>query len=420
MKKLVPVRFLLVFISFTLTLLLYIDRVGISAAKGAIAEDLDLSDTQMGWVMSAFALGYALFQVPSGMLADRLGPRKVITVIVSLWSLFTFLTGAAWSYMSILIMRFLFGGGEAGAFPAISRANFTWIPLKERGIVTGINFSGSRLGAAFAFPLITVMITSLGWRASFYIMGAIGLIWALFWFFWFRDLPEDHSAVSEEEKDYILKNRQSTSSQGGTLSWLTMLRHKNMWLAMAQYFGSNFIFFFCLTWMFPYLKGRFDVTTEEASIYAMFPLIAGAFGNWCSGAMVDAIYRTGRWKWSRSLPAITGFALVGIGILGILFTNDVLLSVIFLSIAVFGADMTLSPSWSFCVDIGGSNAGAVSGTMNMAGNIGSFVTGIAFPYLVLWTGTSDTFFILAGILVILSIVAWLFMNPAKQINNEKA
>ncbi|MFY0606570.1 MAG: MFS transporter [Cyclobacteriaceae bacterium] len=414
----IPARFRLVIVTFSLTLLLYIDRVGISAAKGPIAEDLGLTDTQMGWILSAFASGYSIFQVPSGMLADKLGARKVIALIVSLWSAFTFLTGAAWNYTSMLIMRFLFGGGEAGAFPGISRANFSWIPLSERGTVTGINFSGSRLGAAFAFPLVTWMITSYGWRMGFYIMGCIGLVWAVAWYFWFRDMPEDHSGVSEEEKDYIAKTRQQPGKNEKNISWLTLLKQRNMWLAMGQYFGSNFIFFFCLTWMFPYLRERFDISATEASIYSMFPLIAGALGNWVSGAMVDIIYRKGHWKWSRSIPAIVGFGLVGIGVIGILSTQEVVAAVTFLSIAVFGADMTLSPSWSFCVDIGKSNAGAVTGTMNMAGNVGSFVTGIAFPYLVLWTGTYDTFFVLAGILVGLSIIAWVFLDPTKPIKHE--
>ncbi|MEM6522624.1 MAG: MFS transporter [Bacteroidota bacterium] len=414
MKK-IPVRFLLVFTTFSLTILLYIDRVGISAAKEAIGEDLDLSDTQMGWVMSAFALGYALFQIPSGMMADKAGPRKAIALIVTIWSGFTLLTGVAWNFISMIVIRFFFGAGEAGAFPSISRANFTWIPLRERGIVTGINFSGSRLGAAFAFPLVTWMISTFGWRPGFYIMGILGLLWALIWYKWFRNKPEDHPSVSEEEKRYILDTRQTPEKKGSELSLSRQLRSGNIWLAMAQYFGSNFIFFFCLTWMFPYLTERYNISVAEASIYSMFPLIAGAFGNWFSGGLVDWIFKQGKWKWSRSIPAMVGFILVGIGILIVLSSQEVIWAVVGLSIAVFGADMTLSPSWSFCVDIGKNNAGAVSGTMNMAGNIGSFITGIAFPYLVLWTGTSDTFFIIAGVLVILSILAWVFMDPSKQL-----
>ncbi len=414
MKK-IPVRFKLVAFTFSLTLLLYIDRVGISAAKGDIESDLNLTDTEMGWIMSAFALGYALLQVPTGYLVDKLGPRKIIMLIVSIWSLFTMLTGAVWNFISLVIVRFLFGGGEAGAFPGISRANFTWIPIKERGIVTGINFSGSRLGAAFAFPLVTWMISYFGWRGGFYLMGGVGIIWAFFWYRWFRDMPEDHASISDKEKVYIIENRQQNTVKTPSLTMPALLGSGNVWLAMGQYFGSNFIFFFCLTWMFPYLRERFEISVAEASIYSMIPLIFGALGNWFSGWLVDKIYKNGHWKWSRSGPAILGFLLVGVGVIGIIFTHEVVFAVASLSIAVFGADMTLSPSWSFCIDIGKTNAGTVSGTMNMAGNIGSFVTALAFPYLAQWTGTSNTFFGIAGFLVVISILAWLKMDPTKPI-----
>ena len=400
-------------------MILYIDRVAISAAKNAIGEDLSLSDTEMGWILSAFALGYALFQVPGGMMSDKLGPRKVITLIVSAWSLFTFLTGAIWNFISLFVVRFLFGAGEAGAFPGIARANFTWIPLQERGLVTGINFSGSRLGAAFAFPIITLLIDSVGWRFGFYLMGGLGLLWAYFWYSWFRDRPENHPSISETEKDYILSNRQSENKKSMGLDLGSLLRSGNLWLAMVQYFASNFIFFFCLTWMFPYLRERFSVEAYEASFYSMLPLIFGALGNWFSGWLVDVFYKRLGWRRSRSIPAILGFTLVAVGISGILITNNILISVISLSIAVFGADMTLSPSWSFCIDIGKSYAGTVSAAMNMAGNIGSFVTAIAFPYLISLTGTSDTFFIISIILVILAIVVWLFMDPSKPILSDE-
>lgn len=245
MKKLIPTRVLLVFGTFFLSLLLYIDRACISAAKIPISDSLGFSDKQMGWVLSAFALGYALFQTPSGMLADRLGPRKILTTIVILWSAFTALTAAAWNYVSMLMVRFLFGASEAGAFPGISRAVYSWYPLKERGLVTGINFSGSRLGAAFALPLVAWLIHATGWRNTFIILGIIGVLWAIFWVLWFRNTPEEHKGISKEEKEYILKNRQQADvSEKAGMSMGTMLKSGNMWLAMLQYFASNFTFFF--------------------------------------------------------------------------------------------------------------------------------------------------------------------------------
>src|SRR5680860_562624 len=172
-------RYFMVMGTFLLALLLYIDRICISVAEEPISEALGLDDKQMGWVLAAFSMGYAFFQIPSGIFADRFGPRKVLTAIVALWSTFTALTGLAWNFISLLVIRFLFGAGEAGAFPGMSRAVYSWIPLKERGVVTGINFSGSRLGAAFALPAVAWLIDDYGWRAAFFVLGGIGIIWAL-------------------------------------------------------------------------------------------------------------------------------------------------------------------------------------------------------------------------------------------------
>ena len=393
---------------FLLALLLYIDRICISVAKEPIAGELGLSDKAMGWVLSAFALGYALFQVPSGMLADRLGPRGVLAGIVSFWSMLTALTGAAWNYASLLVIRFFFGAGEAGAFPGMARAVFSWIPLRERGLVTGLNFSGSRLGAAFALPFVAWLITDYGWRAAFVILGAIGIGWALLWWFGFRDLPEAHPLLSNAEKEEIAATRQAVDKgSGGQLPFRRLLSSQNMWSAIGQYFCSNFTFFFALTWLFPHLKSTYRLETMEAGWYAVAPFVAGAVGNWVAGGLVDRIYQSGHWNRSRVLPAVAGFTLAALGLIGSLFMSTPLGAVLMLSIAIFGADMTLPPSWALCVDIGKQHAGAVSGTMNMAGNIGSFLTALAFPYLTAWTGSVDFFFYTAAALNGLAILLWL-------------
>lgn len=416
-RTFIPIRYLIIVGTFLLTLLLYIDRICISVAKDSLASDLGMSDKQMGWILSAFALGYALFQTPSGMMADRFGPRKILTAIVTFWSVFTALTGVAWNFISLFFTRLFFGIGEAGAFPGISRAVFSWIPLKERGFVTGINFSGSRLGAAFALPVVALMIQSFGWRISFLILAAAGFIWALIWYLWFRDEPVGHPGISGREVIYINENVQKAGIQekGEGISFVTIIRSKNMWLTMLQYFCSNFTFFFCLTWMFPHIREQYNLDAVNAGLWASIPLIMGAVGNWFSGWLVDRIFRNGHWIRSRRIPAIIGFALAAIGMAGSVYSSDVISAVLFLSLAIFGADMTLSPSWSLCVDIGRKNAGAVSGTMNMAGNLGSFVTALAFPYLRAWTGSVTPFFLIGSGLNILAIVFWKFMRPDKPI-----
>ncbi|MFS4447949.1 MFS transporter [Maribacter sp. 2307UL18-2] len=412
-KKYFPKRYFMVLGTFLLALLLYIDRVCISVAKEPISETLNLNDKQMGWVLAAFSLGYALFQTPAGMLSDKLGPRKVLSVIVTVWSAFTALTGAAWNFISLLVVRFLFGAGEAGAFPGMSRAIYSWIPLNERGLVTGVNFSGSRLGAAFALPFVAWMIGDFGWRPTFMILGGIGVVWAGAWYVFFRDKPEEHQGISEEERTVILANRQQqdASENGNKIRMSTLLQSKNMWLAMGQYFCSNFTFFFALTWLFPHVKSEYNLDTLEAGFYTSIPLICGAFGNWFSGAMMDRIFKSGQWNRSRIFPASLGFLLAAVGLVGSIYMDSAVGAIVFLSLAIFGADMTLPPSWSFCVDIGKENSGAVSGTMNMAGNIGAFLTALAFPYLQSWTQSTTPFFVVGALLNSIAILMWFNMKP---------
>jgi ACS family glucarate transporter-like MFS transporter len=413
----VPKRFLLVFGTFLLSVLLYVDRVCISTAKDPICDDLGLTEKQFGWALSAFALGYALCQAPAGWLADRLGPRRVLSAVVVFWSVFTGLTAFAYNHVSLLITRLLFGAGEAGAFPGIARASYSWIPMSERGLVQGINFSGSRLGAAGALPLIAWAIATYGWRPTFVTLMLIGLAWAVFWYLWFRDDPSEDPSISDQELKYILSNRQRPKVDGDgqdlPVTGGTLLGSRNVWFACGQYFCSNFTFFFCLTWLFPNLKQRFDLGTVEAAFYAAAPLVMGACGNWVAGWLVDAIYRRKRWTLSRRLPAIAGYTLAAGGLMGYVFVESAFGSVFWLSIAIFGADMTLSPSWSLCIDIGRRSAGLVSGTMNMAGNVGAFLTALAFPYLKDMTGSDLPFFFVAAGLNVLAIGLWLLIRPER-------
>lgn len=406
--------------TFALSVLLYVDRICISAAAVQMENDLLLSRQQMGWAMSAFALGYALFQTPGGWLADRFGPRKILSAIVVCWSIFTGLTGLVFGFVPLLITRFLFGAGEAGAFPGMSRAVFSWIPMGNRGLVQGINFSGSRLGAAFALPVIAILIASLGWRSCFLLLMVIGFIWAIAWYWFFRDDPTEHPTIADWERDDILATRQVPAKQDRAADdriASAMLRSRNMWLISLQYFCSNFTFFFCLTWLFPHLKETYSLSTLEAGLYSSAPLICGALGNWLSGWLVDRIYRNSSWTWSRRGPAILGFSCAAIGLVCGVWANTPWSSIIFFSLAIFGADMTLSPSWSLCIDIGKRNSGVVSGTMNMAGNIGSFITALAFPYLAAWTGSNVPFFFLAAGLNVIAILSWLGVNPHRSLQS---
>jgi MFS transporter, ACS family, glucarate transporter len=407
-----PARFRLVVMTFALSMLLYVDRIAISTAKAPITGQLNLTDTQFGWVLSAFALGYALFQTPAGALADRFGPRNVLAGVVLAWSVFTGLTALAWSFGALLACRFLFGAGEAGAYPTCARAFYSWLPVGERGLAQGINFSGSRLGAAFALPVVAWFVTVAGWRESFVALGVTGILYAGAWWLWFRDWPEDHAGVSPAERELIVNGRGTRSAaQSPPLSGGALAGSSNVRIAMGQYFASNFTFFFCLTWLFPYLQRTYQLEAFQAGLLSSGPLIAGAVGNWTGGWLVDRLYKQGQWTRSRQFPAILGFVLAATGLLGSLLFPGAAPKVVCLSLAVFGADMTLPPSWAFCIDIGRDHVGAVAGTMNMAGNIGSFVTSLAFPYLLALTGSPAPFFIVGAALNVVAAALWIRARP---------
>lgn len=394
-------RYAVVAALFVLSMITYIDRACISTAKDPIARDLGFTDAQMGMIFSAFALGYALAQIPSGWLADRFGPRLALAAVVSAWSLLTALTGAAWNFASMVAIRFLFGVGEAGAFPGSARAFVNWLPASERGVANGALFSGSRIGAALAFPLLVAMVERWGWRMSFAILGAAGVLWAVFWLGWFRDHPDPPLP-------------QAPAAPGVSITLGDVFRTGKFVPAMAQYFAGNFTFFICLSWMHPYLMRRYSLTGAEAAAYAMAPLLVGAVSQWTAGFVVDRLYAS-RWRsWSRRLPAMAGFAMAAAGVLAVSGMETPLGAVAAFTAATFGADMTISPSWSYCADVAGKSAGSVSAAMNMVGNLGAFVSANAFPWLLGLTGSARAYFLLAAVLNVGAIGCWLMMRSVSR------
>jgi ACS family glucarate transporter-like MFS transporter len=396
-------RYAVVFVLFILSMITFVDRVCISAAKDPITSELGLSDAAMGFVFSAFALGYALAQIPSGWFADKWGPRLALTVVVALWSVLTALTGAAWNFTSLVIIRLGFGMAEAGAFPGSARAICNWLPTGERGRANGVIFSGARIGGAVSFPLLAWMLTQWHWRTSFLILGVLGTVWALFWFVWFRDWPAKppHEAAAP-------------AATGEGLS--KILRSRPMAFALFQYFAGNFTFFICLSWMLPYLKRQYRLEDSQAAAYAMAPLLVGATSQWFAGWLVDRLYGSRYRVWSRRLPGIAGFALAAAGMFAVTRADSPGWAAACFTLAVFGADMTISPSWVFCADIAGKDTGRVSGAMNMLGNIGSFVSANAFPYLERVTGSASAYFLTAAVLNVLAIVCWFNMRSIGQAN----
>lgn len=395
-----PARRLVVAAIFVLALITYIDRGVISSVKGPMAAELGLSDQAMGAVFSAFALGYALAQIPAGWFADRSGPRIALATLVAFWSLFTALTGMVSHFGLLLGVRFLFGVAEAGAFPGAARTFYNWLPAGERGLANGILFCGALGGGAIAFPICAWLLTVFDWRWTFYLLAIPGLIWAALWLLWFRDYPRGR--VPER-----------VPAGGGGIRFGEMFSAGPMAAVMVQYFAQNFTFFVGMTWMHPYLKERFQLSQAEAAGYSMVPLLCGAAANWASGALVDRIYRSSFRDWSRRLPAMSGFLLGTAGVLTVAASASPVAAVAGFAIAIFGVEMTISPSWAYCMDIGGRNSGSLGGAMNMSGNIGAVVSANVFPALKQATGSAAAYFVLAALLNLAAVYCWTRMKPRK-------
>ena len=416
-------RYILVLLLFLHTVNTYMDRVCISAAKSSMQADISgLSDQMMGYVFGIFAVGYALFQIPAGWFSDRVGPRRALTIIVIIWSVFTALTGAVYTAISLLVVRFLFGAGEAGAYPGATRALYRWLPPKERGIGQGIFHSGARIGAAVSLVAMPAIIELIGWRMTFVANAAIGIVWGAVWWLWYRDRPEDHPAVNTEEASLIEQGIMDQATPNATLPFIQIVTSANVLLAMFQYASSNITFFISITWLRPYVEERWG---SAAANLTFVPLLVGAVALWVSGFLVTSLHRRGMPVLSRRIPAMTGYMLGAFGMLLCTQTTgseSVWPLIISFSVALFGVEMTLSPSWAFCMDIGGERSGAVSGAMNMVGNLGAALSAVLFPYFVAHvtlpylapsTGSADSFFVFAAGMNGLAVIAWLFMDPLR-------
>ncbi|NNE00890.1 MAG: MFS transporter [Pirellulaceae bacterium] len=418
-------RFWLVLLLFLHTVNTYMDRVCISAAKGSMQNDISgLDDQMMGYVFGIFAIGYALFQIPAGWFSDRAGPRLALTIVVIIWSIFTALTGAVFTAISLLIVRFLFGVGEAGAYPGATRALYSWLPAKERGIGQGIFHSGARVGAAASLVLMPWLIDQIGWRMTFVANAGLGLVWGVVWWFWYRDEPGEHASVNEAELQLIRRGIAEQKTPSSSVPFIQIVTSANVLLAMFQYAASNITFFISITWLQPYVRQTWG---DEYGYVASLPLLGGAVALWLSGYMVTYLHRRGMPVLSRRLPAMLGYSLAAVSLLlctQMVHSESVWPFIACFGLALFGVEMTLSPSWAFCMDIGGSRSGAVSGAMNMIGNMGAAVSAVVFPFFVAnvtlplfapETGTAASFFVFAAAMNVMAVIAWSFMNPLREV-----
>ena len=406
----------LVFLFF-LSLITFIDRVCISVVGKTMQDDLGLSPTQWGWMLGLFSLAYGLLEIPAGMLGDRIGPRRVLTRIVGCWSVFTVLTGFVTSYWQLLIVRTLFGAGEAGAFPNASATISRWFPALERARAQGVVFMASRIGGALT-PLLTIPILyHYGWRACFFIFGLAGLLWPLIWYFWFRDNPADKSGITKEEVAEIGFRPGAAGAHAG-IQWKLLFRQPNLWWLMAMYFANCWTAFFYLGWLHTFLERGRDFDRGDLMALSWLPFVLGATANILGGVVSDMLSKRVGLRWGRRLVGLGGLGAASVFLAFAFFTQDKLLTVIFLGLAYAGTDFMMPAAWATCLDIGGKHAGTVSGAMNMAGQMGAFWTSIVFGYIVTMTGSYNAPLIPMTVITILAALMWLKIDPQKPVEHS--
>ncbi len=371
---------------FMLSIITYIDRVCISAAGPKMQSDLGISPDQWGWVTGVFAIAYAIFEIPSGSMGDSIGPRKVLTRIVVWWSAFTSLTGAVANYTILLVVRFLFGAGEAGAYPNSSASISRWFPRAERARAHGLVWMASRVGGALT-PLVVYPIQSRwGWRASFFAFGVLGLAWAAVWYWWFRDTPAEKVGVTKAEIEEIRAGGGVTAGERHSLPWGRVLRNGQFWTILVMYHAYCWGSFFYLSWLHTFLANGRGFTTAELFEWSWLPFVFGGCANLLGGITSDHLCKTIGLKWGRRIVGASGLTFSAICMLMVWFTQDKLASILLLSLAYAGSDFMLPVAWSVCLDVGRKSAGAVTGSMNMAGQFGSSASSVAFGYLIVWFG----------------------------------
>lgn len=385
-------------------LITYMDRVVIATAAPSIQREFGFSDQTLGWVFASFSIAYALFQIPGGWLGDRFGPRRALTGVVVWWSTFTALTATTFSAGSMMLTRFLFGMGEAGAFPIATRSLSRWMLPAERGWAQGVTHAGARLGGAVTPALVAALILAFGWRMPFFLFALVGLGWAALWFWYYRDTPREHKSVNAGELA-LIEGALGRGKARVSVPWKKLLSRPQLWMLSAMYFCYAYCINIFLTWFPKYLADARGFDIVAMGVFASAPLAAGVVGDMAGGWFSDLLVKRGSGlKMGRRIVAIAGFAIAAAMIPLAAASEEHGLSILFFCVALFGLELTVGVSWAVTLDIGGEYAGSVSAVMNTLGNSGAAIAAAVTGYIVAASGWFAAFAVLAVLCVIAALL----------------
>ena len=406
------VRYLVIVFAVTLAVVTYIDRVCISQAAPLITTDLGLDKFQMGAALSAFAWAYALFEIPGGFLGDWMGARKVLMRIVIWWSFFTAATGWVFNYTSLVVVRFLFGAGEAGCFPNLTKAFTTWLTREERVRAQGIMWLSARWGGAFTPLLVIAVFNYMSWRRAFELFGAIGIVWAFFFYRWYRDNPRDNRQLNAAERD-LLRGNEELGAGHAHVPWGKFLASRQVWMLCWQYFCLSYGWYFYITWLPTYLKEARNMPAMQGALLNILPLFLGGLGSLFSGFISGPITSmTGSVAKTRRLMAYIGFTGASLLLVVSTYFQDPLAAMVAMGFASFCNDLVMPGAWGACMDVGGKYAGTLSGAMNMMGNIGGAMSPLAIGYILKNSHNNwDLTFYISAAIYFMGSFFWMFLDP---------
>jgi len=394
-----------------LSIITYLDRVCIAVAGPRMQDSLHIGPEAWGWVTSAFFVSYSAFDIPTGMMGDRIGPRRVLTRIVLWWSIFTSLTGAVSNYFVLLLVRFCFGVGEAGAYPNTGVVIGRWIPVRNRARAWGIVWMMSQIGGAISPLLVIPIQTHFGWQRSFYLFGFVGVIWAGFWYWWFRDSPAEKAGVTSAEMEE-LRGTPTHKHQG--LLWSLALRSGNLWRITAMVACYVYALAFFQSWFQTYLvRGR--GFNEGLLMLSSLPYAIGACANLAGGITSDWLVRRVGLRAGRQTIGVAGLGAAAVFLTATILTMNNTLVILFLSLVYAGLAFQQPVFFAVCLDVGRRHAGAVVGLTNTAGNASMAVSSVVFGQLVGRFGSYNAPLIPMVFTLCVGTLLWLTVDPTREL-----